>query len=485
MGRFDLTPKPRTVSFRMWSASLNRAEDSRTEFTRHDPILPHSLDAERSVLGAVILDEGALGIIQERLCVHDFMLPQHRVIFRCMIKLVEDRRPIDSVTLFEKLGQNGELEAAGGVDYLSQLADGLPRVTHVRHYAQIVREKSELRELAYTGQIITQSALESGANAESISARLRELLQSQHTNSHRLQVVSAAELVAREIKPREMILSPILPTQGLAMIYSKRGVGKTWLGLGIAYAVATGSAFLGWEAPKTRRVLFVDGELPATTLQSRLKEIISTSEQRNEQLPTDTLRLVTPDFQNGAMPDIARSSGQLLIEGLLDSTELLILDNLSALCRSGKENEGESWLPVQEWALRLRQQGISVLFVHHAGKGGAQRGTSRREDVLDLVIALRHPSEYSPTDGLRCEIHFEKCRSLLGEQAKPFEVRLQNNADGHLTWTTRAVEDVIGSRAAELFGDGLSVRDVAEELGISKSSAHRLKHKTPKSGGFG
>ena len=66
----------------------------------------------------------------------------------------------------------------------------------------------------------------------------------------------------------------------------------------------------------------------------------------------------------------------------------MILDNLSALCVSGKENEGESWLPVQRWALRLRQRGISVLFVHHAGKGGAQRGTSRREDLLDVVINL-------------------------------------------------------------------------------------------------
>jgi putative DNA primase/helicase len=147
------------------------------------------------------------------------------------------------------------------------------------------------------------------------------------------------------------------------------------------------------------------------------------------------------------------------------------------LCRSGKENEGEGWLPVQEWALRLRQRGIAVLFVHHAGKGGAQRGTSRREDVLDLVIALRRPTDYSPTEGLRCELHYEKCRSLIGEAAKPFEVKLQADSIGTPAWTVRPVENALLSRASELFKDGVSVRDAAEELGVSRSTAQRLRKK--------
>ena len=67
-----------------------------------------------------------------------------------------------------------------------------------------------------------------------------------------------------------------------------------------------------------------------------------------------------------------------------------MVDSLSTLCRSGVENESESWLPVQEWALRLRRNGVSVLFVHHAGKSGKQRGTSRREDVLDTIFHVIH-----------------------------------------------------------------------------------------------
>ena len=75
--------------------------------------------------------------------------------------------------------------------------------------------------------------------------------------------VSIAELLEREIKPREMLLAPILPEQGLAMLYAYRGIGKTFIALGIAAAVASGSRFLRWTAPRPRRVLYLDGELPA------------------------------------------------------------------------------------------------------------------------------------------------------------------------------------------------------------------------------
>ena len=110
---------------------------------------------------------------------------------------------------------------------------------------------------------------------------------------------------------------------------------------------------------------------------------------------------------------------------------------------------------VQRWALRLRQRGISVMFVHHAGKGGAQRGTSRREDLLDVVINLRHPADYNPAEGLRCEVHYEKCRGFYGADAKPFEVKMEQGQGGEAVWTKRDLENVLEVRAAELFEDGV------------------------------
>ena len=188
-----------------------------------------------------------------------------------------------------------------------------------------------------------------------------------------------------------------------------------------------------------------------------------------------TLRFITPDEQECAMPDLATAGGQALIERHLDGVDLVIPDNLSALCRYGKENEGEGWLPVQEWALSLRRRGMCVLFVHHAGKSGAQRGTSRREDLLDVVITLKWPADYSPMQGLRCEVYFEKTRAMFGDAAKPFEVKLETGSGGTAVWTMRDIEDVKQQLAVELFSSGATVRDVADELKISRSAAHRLR----------
>ena len=73
-----------------------------------------------------------------------------------------------------------------------------------------------------------------------------------------------------------------------------------------------------------------------------------------------------------------------------------------------------------------------------AGKGGQQRGTSRREDLLDPVIALRQPEDYCPTEGLRAQIRFEKARSFFGDDARPFEVRMEIK-DGAALWTSEFV----------------------------------------------
>ena len=81
-----------------------------------------------------------------------------------------------------------------------------------------------------------------------------------------LRAFSVTELLKMDVKPREMLLHPFLPTQGLAMLYSRRGVGKTFLSLGIAVAVASGGKFLNWNAPTRRNVLYVDGEMPFSAL---------------------------------------------------------------------------------------------------------------------------------------------------------------------------------------------------------------------------
>jgi hypothetical protein len=443
------------------------------------PVLPHNLEAERAILGAVLIEDRnpvcAIRVAREMLKSEDFFLGVHRIIFQRMLEMAEAGQAIDLVTLIDELECRDELERAGGAAYVSSLPEGMPRVNNVRYYAEIVWQKADLRRLGSLGLRVQEAVQEPDASAPSICAEIRDQVSAVTTERiSGLRVVTAEEFQEMKLPPREMILGPVLQAQSLSLLYSKRGVGKTFVSVGVAYAVATGGSFLGWNASKARRVLFVDGELPAEVLRERLRLI---AECAGGDPNPKSFELITPDLQRVPMPDLATREGQVFIEAHLHGIELLILDNLSCLCRTGKENEGEGWLPVQEWLLRLRQRGIAILFVHHAGKGGAQRGTSRREDVLDLVISLRHSSDYSPTEGVRFELHFEKCRSLVGEDTKPFEVRLERDPTGLHTWMKRSIEDTRLARAAELFADGVSVRDAAEELQISKSAAHRLKAK--------
>ena len=289
----------------------------------------------------------------------------------------------------------------------------------------------------------------------------------------RLRAVTADEFVRMDIPPRQMLLAPWLPAQGLAMLFSKRGVGKTHTAIGIAHAVATGGKFLKWSAPVARRVLLVDGEMPARTMQERIAAIVAGQEPDALDLPQpDFFKLITPDLQEDWMPDFASPKGQEALEPHLEGVELVVLDSLSTLCRSGVENEAESWLPVQEWALGLRRRGKSVLFVHHGGKAGTQRGTSRREDVLDTIVCLQQPKNYTSSDGARFEVNYEKARGLSGDDAAPFEAKLEIR-DGAAIWTTKDIEDRATKQIAALLGQKLSQRDIAVELGISKSAVNR------------
>jgi putative DNA primase/helicase len=212
--------------------------------------------------------------------------------------------------------------------------------------------------------------------------------------------------------------------------------------------VAVGGALLDWRAPQPRRVVYLDGEMPAAAMQGGLKAIIARSHQKPPS--HDYLSLLSADITDGGLPDLGRAEGQAKIDAVIGEAELVVVGNLSTLVRSGRENEGEGWLPVQRWALAHRRAGRSILFIHHARKGGLQRGTTRREDVLDSVMKLRRSNEYRFDQGARFEVHFEKARGLYGDDARPFEARYDER-HGAALWTRTDSVDAVsdaGGRSA-------------------------------------
>lgn len=290
-----------------------------------------------------------------------------------------------------------------------------------------------------------------------------------------LSTVTLADFLQEKLPPREQVLSPILPVRGLAMLFAGRGVGKTHVGMGIAYAVACGGEFLRWRAPKPRRVLYVDGEMSQELLQERGLAMQAAASYRP--YSDEHFVLLSMDRQPlGTSVNLARPEHQAALEAKLEGIELLVLDNLSTLVNGGRENDAESWNEMQAWLLQLRRRGVTVLLVHHSGRGDNARGTSKREDVLDTIIHLKHPDDYEVEEGARFEVHLTKARGIHGDAALPFEARL-NVFDGMDHWACTVLRDKVLDQIEEMTRDKNTVRDIADELGISKSKVNRLQAK--------
>src|SRR5262245_4075152 len=120
--------------------------------------LPPNLEAERSVLGAILPHNDAFNLAAEVIDSGDFFRDAHRRIFDKMVKLVERGDAIDLVTLKEELGRSGDLEEVGGPAYITALVDGVPRSTNVEHYAKIIKEQATLRSLIFSATKIVCTA---------------------------------------------------------------------------------------------------------------------------------------------------------------------------------------------------------------------------------------------------------------------------------------------------------------------------------------
>ena len=289
-------------------------------------------------------------------------------------------------------------------------------------------------------------------------------------------LVSYAELLSLNIPERPRYL-PWLPEGGNVMAYGPRGVGKTFFQLSIATSLTTGKNLWKWACSKPVGVLYVDGEMQLDELRQRTTALM-------EVPPIAPLEFLTGQlvYQRCGGKDLILTSDAMREEvvKILDARpeiRVMILDNISCLFSGINEDSKQDWEPINAWLIRLRHRGLATILVHHAGKGGQQRGTSGREDSLDTVIQLAKPTGGDATEGCHFELSFTKCRSVTGEDVGPLDVRLAT-VNGRLEWAWKPMEVSTFDRARQLVADGVQgPTELSEELGINKGYASRILKK--------
>lgn len=146
---------------------------------------PHNIEAEQSVLGAIIMDSDAAGIASEIITPDDFYRPDHRLIYDAIIDLYNKTEPIDLVTIQNKLTEKGVLEQIGGIGYITQLAAFVPTSAHIKQYAKIVESKAVLRRLIKASADISAKSYEGQDDIEDVvnyaEKKIFDIMQDKHS----------------------------------------------------------------------------------------------------------------------------------------------------------------------------------------------------------------------------------------------------------------------------------------------------------------
>ena len=227
--------------------------------------LPQNIEAERCVLGAILLDNQLIDQAVEFLRAEDFYLGSHRTIFRHMVQLQESSKAIDFVTLTESVRSGDQLEAIGGASFISSLIDDVPRLTNLEHYAHIVQEKSTLRNLIKQSSEIISSCYEQQEDVESVLDNAEKAIFNIAESKVRAGFVSLSQLAKTSFKKIEAAASQQQMVTGipsgytqfdsltsgfqsseLVVLAARPAMGKTALALNIAcHAALTGQKSVG------------------------------------------------------------------------------------------------------------------------------------------------------------------------------------------------------------------------------------------------
>jgi len=360
---------------------------------------PQNLEAESAVMGAVFVDPDCINEILRLIGADEFYRESHRKIFRAMLDLHEAGTAIDLITLSESLKSRNELESVGGSAYLAALVDFTPSAANVRHYAGIVKEKSQLRRILNLLKQGLEPVYTENPPSNLASELMSALAELNRENSllspkgdigkaTHFEPISAAELLNRQTITIPYILDGYLPKGVLALLIAYMKTGKSTLVYRLIVCIAQGIEFLSRKTEQGA-VLILAVEEHQRDIERRLR--------RFGMAETDPIYVHVGPVN--AKAEALAAIKNFIIENKII---LVVVDSLSRFWNVQDENNNMEVIREVSPLLDIaRETNTSVLLVHHERKSGGEDGRSIRGGsalfgLVDQAIFLeRRPGEAS------------------------------------------------------------------------------------------
>jgi hypothetical protein len=429
------------------------------------PCLPHSPEAERAYLGAIIL--GAEG---PELDVSDFFLPFHQALYRSIRRLKQEEKPTDDLVLLSELLSPREIEHIGGISYLASLLDGLPRVSNLAHYAEIIKTKAAIRWRMVLCELMGKKLAAANGNAaevflevSALSAPLREEVERKRI----LAFKSGVDLASASDQKIVWIAKGLVAKGAITELAAKVKTGKTTLLMEMVRAVLDGVTFLGLPTHKSPVVYL--SEQPSVSFREAM-------ERAKLLRRLDFLALLFSETRGLEWPQIAREA---VAECKRVGASLMVVDTLpqfAGLTGDRENNSGdalEAMRPLQSAAA----EGVGVVIIRHERKSGGDvgdsgRGSSAFAGAVDIVLSLRRPQGNS-----------SKTRRLLHSLSRfsetPTDLLFDLTARGYVVLGDpgrTAIEDAKNSIlviAPQTEPEASDLRSLASRAEVSRRTAQR------------
>lgn len=327
---------------------------------------PASIESEKAVLGAILLNREAIASVSDTLKPDHFDYERHGLIYAAMLACFRSSTPPDTRTVSEELRRRGQLDQVGGVMYLSDLTDGVPTSYHIGYYAtDMLKTATRRRLFEAVGQIAALAYNE----REDVSVLLEQahtLIDSAGISLYdpRFRPFTADELDAEHLPEAIWVIPGLLPA-GLTLLIGKPKMRKSWLALATAIAVASGGRALGTIPVEAGDVLYLALEDSKNRLQSRQRKILSGGSAPHRL----SYMTVAPRVDEGLIGTVETWLRR-------HSEARLVIIDVLAKVRPKSSGRGGSMYdedyaaigPLQQLAQR---RGIAVLVVHHMNRSDA------------------------------------------------------------------------------------------------------------------